>query len=67
MNWIQCSERLPEDGERVLFTENASTIYLGQHIKSVPQWNGDGLFFHGDTGYRNITHWMPLPEPPEPM
>lgn len=64
--WIPVGERLPEDGECVLvLDESNGAITTGLHCEQVPQWElAEGLFFHGDK-YAWITHWMPLPEPPE--
>ena len=54
-NWIPVTERLPEYGQEVL-------VYAGNILKPLVYgtvyWNKD---------YQNwvrITHWMPLPEPP---
>ena len=61
--WIPVTERLPEEWVTVLvwsrcgFCETA--VYLGIPGKWRVTWNHDML--EVDT----ITHWMPLPEPPE--
>lgn len=61
--WIPVSERLPEDGVEVLFVDSGGDIYMGDHVSGVPQWEKDNGFWSGKF-YNNITHWMPLPEPP---
>lgn len=61
--WIPVSERLPEDGTNVLFTDNSGGTYLGHHVSSAPQWEDHYSYWHSDW-YQNVTHWMPLPEPP---
>ena len=58
--WIPCSERLPEQEVRILLFA-AGEVYVGEltDIKDV---------FDTDIGFMTIghvTHWMPLPEPPE--
>ena len=61
-NWISVNERLPEDGVDVLvgydFADNDPFIMTYE----------DGRWFYGIDGdfmlNNNITHWMPLPEPP---
>lgn len=59
IRWIPVGEALPKEGERVLCcTRNkkgAANIVLGYYM--------DGLWRVGMNS--NVTHWMPLPEPPE--
>lgn len=50
--WIPCRERPPEVGEEVL-------VYSRNSGMSVDYYDR-GLF-----GFADVTHWMPLPEPPE--
>lgn len=61
--WIPVSERLPEEWVDVLVLSECGfcevAVYLGGHSnKWRVTWNHDML--DGD-----VTHWMPLPEPPE--
>ena len=61
--WIPVSERLPEDTERMLTIvydafEDTTAISILQHY-------GDGDWFSWDSGRYVVTHWMPLPEPPQ--
>ncbi|QEI23709.1 DUF551 domain-containing protein [Salmonella phage SE22] len=71
--WISCSERMP-DREYVLAGDFSGTHYLAS-IPNVqvgiyadwfddekPCWDdGDGNDLH----LKEVTHWMPLPEPPQ--
>ncbi|HAK8244241.1 TPA: DUF550 domain-containing protein [Salmonella enterica] len=71
--WISCSERMP-DREYVLAGDFSGTHYLAS-IPNVqvgiyadwfddekPCWDdGDGNDLH----LKQVTHWMPLPEPPK--
>lgn len=65
--WISCSERMPEDGQHVIILCDGVFVLYAQHR--------DGEFFdivrNGDeffeTHSRNVTDWMPLPEPPQEM
>jgi len=62
--WIPVSERLPDLYQRVLtWTVDADDI----PTVLIAHWNGDKEGFLGLNGYkdRDVTHWMPLPEPPE--
>lgn len=55
-NWTSVKDRLPEDGQRVLvFIPHSDTKIDTDRILSGKwvRWNG------------HVTHWMPLPEPPE--
>ncbi|EFN5183939.1 DUF551 domain-containing protein [Escherichia coli] len=62
--WISCSERMPEDGQHVIILcDSAFVLYAqyrdGEFFDVVR--NGEEFF---ETQSRNVTHWMPLPEPP---
>lgn len=58
--WIPCKERLPEYGDYVLFIRKNCDVYVGYYDEK-DTWNTDYEWFTGE----NVTHWMPLPEPPE--
>ncbi|HEI1633821.1 TPA: DUF551 domain-containing protein [Escherichia coli] len=63
--WVSCSERMPDDGQHVIILCDGVFVLYAQHR--------DGEFFdivrNGDeffeTHSRNVTNWMPLPEPPQ--
>ena len=62
MEWIKCSERLPDNTEFVLCIEKRSGY--GTYGQPFVCWH-DGDGWVGKTNYRpTVTHWMPLPEPP---
>ena len=50
--WIPVTERLPDVGIEVL-------IYSEDDGVCVDYYGGDSF------GYYDVTHWMPLPEPPK--
>jgi hypothetical protein len=60
LQWIPVSERLPENQQRVIVNCEKCPMVMG--------WLMFGEW-HTDFGrmYRNyeVTHWMPLPEPPK--
>ncbi|EFG6538359.1 DUF551 domain-containing protein [Escherichia coli] len=63
--WISCSEQMPEDGQHVIILcDGAFVLYAqyrdGEFFDVVR--NGEEFF---ETQSRNVTHWMPLPEPPQ--
>ncbi len=61
--WINVDERLPMYGELVLvssmdkITKKHGWFYLASYDKERKWWNG--------ASFGRVTHWMPLPEPPE--
>ena len=58
--WIGVDERLPEDDRRVLVA--CRTKKGVQSVKLAYYWNGT---WHGQGSMAGVTHWMPLPTPPE--
>ncbi|EEY9678843.1 DUF551 domain-containing protein [Escherichia coli] len=74
--WISCSERMPEMGERQCYVLAADFknnyppnipntqvgVYGDWFNDGKPTWDdGDGE----DLYLKEVTHWMPLPEPPQ--
>lgn len=64
--WIKCSERMPEEGENVIVYDNLKQVHecfylrYGDHVS----WE---IYSYNPSYYDevNVTHWMPLPEPPQ--
>ncbi len=54
--WINVDDRLPDDDDSCL-------VWNGNHIFVAIYW-GDGEWMF-DSYACEITHWMPLPEPPK--
>lgn len=63
MEWISVKDKLPEKEKNVLYCDIETEIYLGMLIDGMDKeiyWSHyDYLEDH------DITHWMPLPNPPE--
>ena len=61
MNWISVEDELPNFYERVLLFFNKS-VAIGKRKE-----DGQGGFFFDVhfSRHHNVTHWMPLPLPPE--
>lgn len=58
-DWICVKDRMPEPCVDVLVYYEYGLIDTGWRFY-------DGTFcFDGTLDYGNVTHWMPLPEPPE--
>ncbi|EFE1413341.1 DUF551 domain-containing protein [Escherichia coli] len=63
--WISCSERMPDDGQHVIILCDGAFVLYAQYRDSEffdVVRNGEEFF---ETQSRNVTHWMPLPEPPK--
>ena len=58
--WIPVTERLPKIGDPVLCYCRAN-IYEVMSMQANGGWMGDGVMYM--SGF--VTHWMPLPKPPE--
>lgn len=73
MDWILCSERLPETDDDVLcwyeytitegirIGEKNQTYGIGWYSKFMSRWNWDYIYGNGC----RILAWMPLPKPYE--
>lgn len=66
--WIPCSERLPENRERVLVCFRSGTVHIAVWYGDYDEkgaWKVTSQFptklYRTDT----IPKWMPMPEPPE--
>lgn len=59
--WIPVSERLPKNGQSVLFCDIDEDIMIGYHVKGRPEthFSQDGTY----EDMKNVFAWMPLPEP----
>jgi hypothetical protein len=70
MKWIPVTERLPEKGGRYL-------ALTPGYLKGFDQYDAWLIYYHpesdfydtypqwGDIPMDDVTHWMPLPEPPK--
>ncbi|MBC0392036.1 DUF551 domain-containing protein [Escherichia coli] len=58
-SWISCSERMPDNNHDVLFFDVWGYIRIGWFSADDRSW-----FTSDDGCCMEVTHWMPLPEPP---
>jgi hypothetical protein len=69
MEWISIDQMLPEESsyDYILFC-NAQEVFCGRYFDG-NSFDGEPKFKSETTGYitrdSEITHWMPLPAPPE--
>lgn len=66
-NWISVEDRLPEHWSIVFACDKNDNRYLTEYrftefYRHTEQIGQDRLM---DFYYNDITHWMPLPEPPQ--
>ena len=61
--WIPVTERLPEKGQEVLVFDTRENWTGFAWLRPDETWTALGFDFPFDLG--EVTHWMPLPEPPE--
>jgi len=62
MEWIKIKDRYPKDGQRVIFYFEVTGISIGKYFYR----EGYHCFCSPD-GWLcdDVTHWMPLPDPPK--
>lgn len=59
--WISVEDRLPPDGEtRFLIISKWGNVSIGERRSWDPDWLVGGMCL-----YKDVTHWMTLPKPPE--
>jgi len=66
MEWISVEERLPEEGQNVLFYFEVTGVEVGHYTLINDVHYGKGNQFYNKGGFLtdDVTHWMPLPAPP---
>lgn len=57
--WISCSERMPEDHEDVMCSDGNRTV--------IAFWFDNDRWLFPGSEIKEVTHWMPLPGPPQPQ
>ena len=62
MEWINVKDRLPEDNTDLLVfaSEGWRGIFPAVYYRNT--WQSSHILYDGMLG--NVTHWMPLPNPP---
>ena len=62
MDWISINEKLPDECKSVIVYVTRFNYYPNYISMSHRQ---DGVWKSEEGTCKKITHWMPLPEPPE--
>ena len=64
--WVRAKDRLPNIDQKVLVYDAGDETEI--HVYHFRE-DLDGLYWDDEGGwavdFENVTHWMPLPEPPE--
>lgn len=60
--WIKCSDLLPKNFESVIAYRKG--VGVGNMYRDDDIWRLDG-WGAGNRTFDDVTHWMPLPPPPE--
>lgn len=64
--WISVKERLPEQNQRVLVCGVRGGVQICRYWENRDYGGGlQFMFFTNKQKSITVTHWMPLPEPPE--
>lgn len=67
MKWINVKDRLPEEGKEVLTYSKKTKKFLVDYIIEFKNLNPPSYIWacRKEYEYLDITHWMPLSEPPK--
>ena len=57
MEWIKCSDRMPEQFKAILVFNDYGEFWCGAYDRYLD-------FYCDSVLVEGITHWMPLPPPP---
>jgi len=67
--WISVDDRLPEDGQEIIGGNALDGVRCGEYAlwraRSRGYFHDRHMITYGEEGSMEITHWMPLPDPPE--
>lgn len=63
--WVSVEERLPENGQIVLFHQKDGFIYCAEYFAGKELMSPEWIIDNDSWNAKVVTHWMPLPEPPD--
>ena len=62
MNWIKCSDRLPEEDKEVIFYNKFRwTFHVGAYNSAAEVWECDWEKLEAE----DVSYWAEIPEPPK--
>lgn len=64
VDWIKCSERMPELGDDMIVFADGIVMSGVSYVKKKGFYI-QALEYDDDETIDNVTHWQPLPEPPQ--
>lgn len=62
--WIKCSERMPEETDDIIVVSDGIVVSGISYSRRYGFYMA-ALEYDSDAPIKDVTHWMPLPEPPE--
>ena len=62
--WVACSERMPEEGSKVIVFRPRASESNDPPVKAAT-YKGGREYYHGFDCYCEPTHWMPMPAAPQ--
>ncbi len=63
--WIKCSEQMPEETCGIIVALSDGIVMSGISYSRRKGFYMEALEYGDDEPIIDVTHWMPLPEPPE--
>ncbi|EHM2354080.1 DUF551 domain-containing protein [Salmonella enterica subsp. enterica serovar Bonariensis] len=67
-DWVSCSERMPDDKQYVWFFGESRGFAGRDTLEGYYDWSRNkwwAVTYIGEEPASKVTHWMPLPEPPQ--
>ena len=65
IQWIKCSERMPEETGDIIVACSDGIVMSGISYSRRKGFYIEALKYDSDEPVTDVTHWMPLPEPPQ--
>lgn len=63
--WVKCSERMPEETDDIIVACSDGIVMSGISYHHRKGFYIAALEYDSDEPVTDVTHWRPLPEPPE--